>query len=416
MKLLIAIPALNEEEAIASTIERCLEARSKIINETPVTEVEITVVSDGSTDGTVEIAGRYTDEIRLIVFEKNRGYGAAITEAWLSSDAALLSFLDADGTCDPNFFVTLCREVTEQWCDVAIGCRLNEQSQMPLIRRFGNTLFAWTLSLLSSTRVKDTASGMRVVRRSSLTKLFPLPAGLHFTPAMSARAILSPDLTIREVNMPYHEREGESKLNPIKDGIRFLRVILKTALLYRPSRLLGLGATALVGLTCLMMAYPVLFYLQHGRIEEWMIYRSLVGELLMGVAITIGSVSYLGSKASNISLADEPANCRDEGPWGWLLSRNWFWAVPCGLVLSGGLFVSEASQTYLASGTVTEHWSHFVAMMFCLSAAANLSVVKVVDYCLNMLAKRLSYLKQAATPDEATIPFERQELFLREAA
>jgi len=57
------------------------------------------VVSDGSTDRTVERA-RAFPESNLIVFEKNRGYGAAIKEAWRRSDADLVSFLDADGIGD----------------------------------------------------------------------------------------------------------------------------------------------------------------------------------------------------------------------------------------------------------------------------------------------------------------------------
>ena len=77
---------------------------------------------------------------------------------------------------------------------------------------------------------------MRVVRRASLPKLMPLPDGMHFTPAMSARAILSDDLKIVEVDMPYHERAGTSKLRVVKDGFRFLKVIVEAAFLYRPSR------------------------------------------------------------------------------------------------------------------------------------------------------------------------------------
>ncbi|MHC4825495.1 MAG: glycosyltransferase family 2 protein, partial [Planctomycetota bacterium] len=253
MRLLITIPALNEEEAIASSIERCLDARQHIIDHSPVDEVEVTVVSDGSTDRTVEIAGRYKDRIKLIVFETNRGYGAAITEAWMRSDADLLGFLDADGTCDPVHFGRFCTELIEHEVDVVLGSRLNRESRMPLVRRIGNKAFAWMLSVLSLRRIRDAASGMRVVRRSSLTKIFPLPTGLHFTPAMSARAVMSRDLKLLEVNMPYHEREGESKLSPIKDGLRFARVILQAALLYRPSRPLGVIATVLFALTCLMM-------------------------------------------------------------------------------------------------------------------------------------------------------------------
>src|SRR5258705_10036955 len=114
MKLLIAIPALNEEESIESIIERSLAARSQIIAASPVTAVEVTVVSDGSTDKTVELARSYEDKIHLIVFKRNRGYGAAIKEAWAHSDAELVGFIDADGTCDPNFFAPLCRELVGQ--------------------------------------------------------------------------------------------------------------------------------------------------------------------------------------------------------------------------------------------------------------------------------------------------------------
>src|SRR5271163_404463 len=121
MKLLIVIPALNEEESIDSIITRSLEARAFIRAHSPVTDVQITVVSDGSTDRTVERAREHTDAIKLIVFPQNRGYGAAIKEAWRQSDADLLAFLDADGTCDPNFFVALCRLIEEKKADVVLG-------------------------------------------------------------------------------------------------------------------------------------------------------------------------------------------------------------------------------------------------------------------------------------------------------
>ena len=172
-KLLIVIPALNEEDSIASIIERCLAASPEIVAETGIRAVDVTVVSDGSTDQTVEIASRYLEWIDLIVFEKNKGYGAAIKEAWRRSDAELLGFLDADGTCDPTFFVPLCNAVLRDGVDVALGCRLNNDSEMPMLRRVGNTLFASLLSALSSSRVRDTASGMRVVRREALEHLYP---------------------------------------------------------------------------------------------------------------------------------------------------------------------------------------------------------------------------------------------------
>ncbi len=157
MKLLIAIPALNEEQSIRSIIQRSLDAREFILANSPVTEVAITVVSDGSTDSTVERAKEFEGQIKVIVFPKNRGYGAAIMEAWSHSDADLLSFLDAGGTCDPRFFANLCQTLDLQKADIVLGCRINPASKMPPIRRLGNFLFATLLSGLASKTVRDTA-------------------------------------------------------------------------------------------------------------------------------------------------------------------------------------------------------------------------------------------------------------------
>jgi glycosyltransferase involved in cell wall biosynthesis len=398
VKLLIAIPALNEEQSIRSIIERCLAAKREIIVGSPVREIDVTVVSDGSTDRTPEIAREYLGRIHLIAFERNRGYGAAISEAWRQSDADLLGFLDADGTCDPRLFARLCRELIDRDADVVLGCRMHPESKMPLVRRLGNLLFAWLLTLFSFRRVRDTASGMRVVRRTSLPKLLPLPEGMHFTPAMSARAMLSRDLVIVEAEMPYHEREGRSKLRPVKDGLRFLRVIVETALLYRPSRPLGLLACALVLFTLAMMAYPTAYYVAHGAVLEWMIYRFLVGEMFCTIAVIILCLGYLGTKAADIALADDPAANRYHGITGWLFRGRWVWFLAVGLLVAGSLPVLEPLVDYLTTGKVTAHWSRFVGMMSFFSAAATIAVTKVVDHGLNLLAGRLAYLKGAAAP------------------
>ena len=110
----------------------------------------------------------------------------------------MVAFLDADGTCDPAFFATLCRAIIDENASVAIGSRMGPQSSMPRLRRLGNRVYALILSALSNRVVTDTASGMRVIRREALPSLYPLPDGLHFTPAMSARVLMDDSLTIVE--------------------------------------------------------------------------------------------------------------------------------------------------------------------------------------------------------------------------
>jgi glycosyltransferase involved in cell wall biosynthesis len=392
MKLLIAIPALNEEESIDSIIRRSIEAREFICANSPATEVAITVVSDGSTDRTVELASQYKDDINLIVFPQNKGYGAAIKEAWRQSDADLLGFLDADGTCEPKFFATLCKAAVAENADVVLGCRLNANSQMPLIRRIGNFVFATILSIFSSSRVRDTASGMRVVRRSSLDHLYPLPDGLHFTPAMSARAMLSESTRIIEVDMPYHERSGESKLRIAKDGLRFLRVITEAAFLYRPSRPLGLLAVIFVLFAATLMWSPILYYFHNRSVEERMIYRFLVSDLSGIAACLCFCASYLTGRMASIALAGESGTLRSRLT-GWLFQTRWFWTVPIGFCLVGGSLVLSSLFDRLTTGLTYEHWSRYVVMSFCFAVAIILSVTRIMDYVLNLVGGRVEYLK-----------------------
>ena len=213
--LTIVIPALNEEEAIASTLRRCLEARDAIRAASDLDDVEVVVVSNGSTDRTVEIAPGF-DEVGVIVFETNRGYGAAIKEGFRHGKGGLLGFINADGTRDPCYFAEVCRVVVEEEeeaADVVLGSRLGRGTKMPRVRKLGNRYYALLLGLLCGRHTTDAASGMRFVRRSSLDFLYPLPDRLYFTPSMSARALIN-GLRGVEVPMSYEERVGTSLRPP----------------------------------------------------------------------------------------------------------------------------------------------------------------------------------------------------------
>ena len=292
MRLTIVIPALNEEGAIGSTIERTLAARARITTDSPVQDVEIIVVSDGSTDRTAEIAQAYFS-VRVIVFESNRGYGAAIQAGFDAGSGDLVGFLDADGTCDPSFFAVLCAALNEENAAVALGSRLGQESEMPTLRRIGNRAYALILSLLSNRVVSDTASGMRVIRREVLNQLYPLPDGLNFTPAMSARVLMDESLTIVERPMAYAERIGESKLSVIRDGVRFLRTILAMTLMWRPARLFTVGAAGCLTIAALLAAHPFESWMRAGRFGEDMIYRLMFCSVLGTVGVALLSASVL---------------------------------------------------------------------------------------------------------------------------
>ncbi len=106
LKLSIVIPAYNEEDAIGDIVDRCISEKSNIIKKTPVEGIEIIVVNDGSKDKTGEIIKGYSKEVKLITFERNRGYGAALKAGFEEASGDLVSFLDADGLCKTTLNMT----------------------------------------------------------------------------------------------------------------------------------------------------------------------------------------------------------------------------------------------------------------------------------------------------------------------
>ncbi|MGD9050032.1 MAG: glycosyltransferase family 2 protein [Anaerolineae bacterium] len=244
--LSVVIPAYNEEDGIASIVERVLAAGPAL--RASGADLELIVVDDGSRDRTADITAQYPD-VCLVQHHTNHGYGAALKTGFAQARGDWLGFLDADGTYPPEHFPALLDAAHEQGSDLVIGSRMSgTESQMPASRRVGNLFFARLVSLIGNRRISDCASGMRIIRREALPRLYPLPDGLNFTPVMSTRAIHEA-LRMVEVPIPYAERVGRSKLTIVGDGTRFLQSIVWTALGYNPVRVLGAS-----GLACLALA------------------------------------------------------------------------------------------------------------------------------------------------------------------
>jgi glycosyltransferase involved in cell wall biosynthesis len=339
-------------------------------------------VSDGSTDRTAQIAGQF-DDVQVIVFESNRGYGAAIKAGWESGTGELLGFLDADGTCDPLFFADLCRTSIAESADVVLGSRLGPGSKMPRIRRIGNQIYAFLLGMACGNHVTDTASGMRVVRRSSLKWLLPLPDGLHFTPSMSARALLN-GLCVVEVPMSYEERIGESKLSVLHDGVRFLQTIFDGVLCYRPEKLL-LATFGVCMLTVILLAaYPTEFYLSHRRLEEWMIYRFVVCQLVATTGLLLLNATALTSQMSHFGPRRDTARTFWSSLIGHTLQGWTLAAIVAGVGIAGIAFLWPGLTEFVRTGGVTLHWSRLLAGAFSLFACVQTCIFALLSRVLTV--------------------------------
>ena len=242
------------------------QAITSVLNQSLQPE-EIIIVDDGSNDKTKAISESY-EAVKVISHKKNRGYGAAIKTGFASTSGDLIGFLDGDGTCDPKYFIGLINEIDRENADIAIASRMGPGSQMPKIRRLGNKIFASLISLIANTYITDSSSGFRVLKRDSLSKLYPLPNGLHFVTAMSTLAVLDKNLTIVEMPIKYKERVGDSKLSVFRDGIKFLGTILEIGLTYKPLKFYTVLGLLFFLLSIILSINPVSYLIMNNNIGQ----------------------------------------------------------------------------------------------------------------------------------------------------
>jgi hypothetical protein len=250
--------------------------------------------------------------------------------------------------------------MADEDADIVLGSRMmQKRGGMPVQRYIGNKMFAYLLSWIMDNRITDTASGMRVFKRKILSRVSPLPEGLHLTPAMSTRALLE-DLKVVEISIPYHERGGRSKLNAITDGIRFLKIILGTARLYRPMKFFGaLGAIFLL-LACVLGVPPLLHYISLQRVEDYTIYRLFTVMVALVVGTNLLTFGAFAERVLQI-VYDRPDY---KGFWGrWLFPKrvlDRFGTIGAAAIASGVLLNYKTVMQYVTTLQVTIHWSYII--------------------------------------------------------
>jgi glycosyltransferase involved in cell wall biosynthesis len=183
----------------------------------------VMVVNDGSSDGEperVRTAGYW-----VVDHPENRGKGAALQTGFqevVRRGGAGAVTLDADGQHDPKWIPGLLEAATE--ADVVVGSRMKDPGSMPWLRVVVNHFTSAVVSLLAGTRITDSQSGFRWISASVL-KVVPLESQRF--DSESEILIKASCLGFRIVEIPIPAVYGEeiSKVHPIRDTLRFFRLV-----------------------------------------------------------------------------------------------------------------------------------------------------------------------------------------------
>lgn len=173
MKLMIQVPCLNEEETLPVTLAAV--RATDFAAELPGVTVEVTVIDDGSTDRTAEVA-RSLGADHIIRHGCNRGLAAAFRSGLdyaLKHDADVIVNLDADNQYCAADIPKLVRPVLEGVADIVVGCRpIREHKEFSPLKKTLQIFGSWTLRCISKTSVRDAASGFRAFSREAALRLF----------------------------------------------------------------------------------------------------------------------------------------------------------------------------------------------------------------------------------------------------
>ncbi len=226
----MVVPVYNERESIEETIRL-------LVKNLAGTNFELIVINDGSSDGTAKILDELQSEYPFIItasHECNRGYGAALKTGIRMSRSEFVAITDADTTY-PNERIPELVGLAKN-ADMVVGARITDDVTYSITRTFPKMVLSAYSSWLARRRIPDLNSGLRVMRKSVVERFLRiLPDSFSFTTTITLARLIN-YYNVRYVPISYAKRIGKSKIDPIRDTLRFVALIIRTGIYFAPLR------------------------------------------------------------------------------------------------------------------------------------------------------------------------------------
>lgn len=221
LRVSVVMPAYNEE-GIIDTILSQVEQYDEID--------EIVVVDDGSSDKTVEVVQTHPN-VKLVCHPYNIGNGAAVKSGIRAATGDIILLMDGDGQHPPAEIPNLLQHMNQY--DMVVGAR-GAGTESQLHRNVANRVFNVYASYIVGSPVLDLTSGFRAIRANiARSFVYLLPNGYSY-PTTLTIALFRAGYAVKYQHFASPARVGQSKVNPLKDGLRFLLTLTRLATLFVP--------------------------------------------------------------------------------------------------------------------------------------------------------------------------------------
>ncbi|HPN96648.1 MAG TPA: glycosyltransferase family 2 protein [Candidatus Moranbacteria bacterium] len=281
MRLIVNIPAFNEQEKIGETIKRIKDSFSLDFYSqkgSVITEKLIQVVDDGSKDKTAEIS-KNSGANDVVSHTVNRGIGITFktaVEKALGNKADIMVNIDADGQFDPKDIVKLIEPILDGDADMVSADRFSDikAKNMPKSKYHLNKLAAFIISWFMNYDIKDLTCGFRAYSKETLLRL-NLPGNFTYTQEVIIDA-LGKNLKLKwvPVEVTYFENRKSRVVKSIWNYVNnSFRIILKAIRDVRPMKFFGIP-----GILMILFSLGFLFYFFTMYFQDWKItpYRNIL--------------------------------------------------------------------------------------------------------------------------------------------
>jgi len=284
-KVIVAIPAYNEEVAIGSVVLRSLKHADRVV-----------VIDDGSTDRTAEIAR--IAGAHVISHIRNEGKGAGIRDAFLyakNNGADILVLIDGDGQHNPDEIPRLIRPLAQKSADLVNGSRFlgSVERNVPLYRRFGQEVLTLATNAGTRRKITDTQSGFRSFAKKSFGCFSFRQNGMAIESEMLMDAA---DASLRIIEVPINVRydvDG-STLDPVAHGLGVLNKVLGLLSDRRPILFYAVPGSLMVALGVLLLVQLLSIFNASHVLSVWYALGSTLlvmpGIMLISTALTLSSL------------------------------------------------------------------------------------------------------------------------------
>lgn len=293
MKVVVTIPAYNEEKTLGKVLQDINRYMDFFVQMSKAKdgkeyEYEVIVVSDGSTDNTVNIA----KSNGAIVYEHQINKGLAKSynsemEYCLKHNADIIIHTDADGQYLAEEIPNLIWKVEEGY-DLVLGSRfLGTIEYMPWLKRFGNKAFSRVISKICGMKFTDCQTGFRGMSRRFVEDIRVI-SNYSYTQETVIRAVKG-NYKVIEIPAYFARRDGKSRLmkNPFHYAVRASTNLLRIYRDYEPLKFFGsIGAIFIIA-SLIISGYLGYGYLVGGILKHKTLQLMATMAFLVGIQMII---------------------------------------------------------------------------------------------------------------------------------